>query len=89
MAALEYGDVEGDLFVFELLAMAAVVEDEAVVEEVEDDDDELDEDEEDEDDDDEDKECNEVVEHTKGPKDVLLDFFGVGVSLWVVWEVGK
>lgn len=93
MATLEYGDVEGDLFVFELFAMAAVVEDEAVVvefSEVDDDEDEFDEDEEDDDDDDEEEESNEVVEQTNGPKELLLlVLFGVGASLWFAEEADK
>lgn len=70
--------------------MAAVVDDEAVVDvfkEVDDEDEEFDEDEEDEDDDD-DEESNEVVEHTRGPKELFWDLLGVGVSRCVV-EVGR
>lgn len=85
MATLEYGDDEGDLFVFELFAMAAVVDDEAVVEEfkeVDDDEEEFDEDEDDEDDEDDEEESRAVVEQTKGPKGPLFVLLlGVGVSL--------
>lgn len=78
---LEYGEPDGDLFVFEFVAMAAVVDDEAVVEEFNDDkDDDVDEfeeaDDDDEDDEDDDKE-DRVVEQTSGPSVAVV--FGVGV----------
>lgn len=79
-AALEYGDEEGDLFVFDVLAMAAVVDDEAVdvefSDEVVEDIDEFDEDEDDDDDDEEEDES--AVVHTKGVKPLLFDLTTAG-----------
>lgn len=89
MATLEYGDDAGDLFVFELFAMAAVVDDEAVVDEfneVDEDVEEFDEVDEEDDDEEEDDEINVLVAQTNGPS-ALPVLLGVGVSLCWLLEV--